>query len=138
MTIQMAPSTAWRELVMLGEQTLFEGFAREIAAQQKDVASKADGTLHRGFHAKLHAGLMAEFEVLPDLPVHARYGVFSVPRVFPAVVRFSNGAPESNRDKRPEPRGIAIKLVGVPGRKLLSGHEDAVTQDFLATSHSVT
>jgi hypothetical protein len=28
--------------------------------------------------------------------------------------------------------------VGVPGRKLLPGQEDAVTQDFLATSHSVT
>jgi hypothetical protein len=29
-------------------------------------------------------------------------------------------------------------LIGVPGRKLLPGQEDAVTQDFLATSHSVT
>jgi hypothetical protein len=134
----MAPSTAWRELVEADEQALFEGFAREIAAQQQDVAKEADGTLRRGFHAKLHAGLMAEFEVLPDLPVHARYGVFSVPRVFPAVVRFSNGTPRLQPDTRHEPRGIAIKLVGAPGRKLLKGQEDAVTQDFLATSHSVT
>jgi hypothetical protein len=67
-----------------------------------------------------------------------RFGVFSEPRVFPAVIRFSNGEPTPQPDKRPEPRGIAIKLIGVPGRKLLSGQEDAVTQDFLATSHSVT
>ncbi len=66
------------------------------------------------------------------------FGVFSEPRVFPAVVRFSNGEPTPQADKHPEPRGIAIKLIGVPGRKLLPGQEDAVTQDFLATSHSVT
>ena len=35
-----------------------------------------------------------------------------------------------------EPRGIAIKLIGAEGRKLLPGQEDDVTQDFLATSHS--
>ena len=54
------------------------------------------------------------------------------------MVRFSNGEPKSNQDSHGEPRGIAIKLIGVPGRKLLPGQEDAVTQDFLATSHSVT
>jgi hypothetical protein len=81
---------------------------------------------------------MAEFRVLADLPEQARCGVFSVPRVFPAVVRFSNGEPIAQPDKHPEPRGIAIKLIGVPGPKLLSGQENAITQDFLATSHSVT
>ena len=92
----------------------------------------------RGFHAKIHAGLIAEFQVLADLPEHARYGVFAAPRTFPALVRFSNGDFHINRDRKHEPRGIAIKLIGVEGRKLLPGHEDDVTQDFLATSHSVT
>ena len=78
------------EVVEADEQTLFEGFAREITARQKEVATETGGPLRRGFHAKLHAGLMAEFKVLPDLPEHARYGVFSAPRIFPAVVRFSN------------------------------------------------
>ena len=41
-------------------------------------------------------------------------------------------------DTNREPRGIAIKLIGVEGRKILPGHEDDATQDFLATSHSVT
>jgi hypothetical protein len=77
-------------------------------------------------------------EILADLPAYARYGVFSEPRVFPAVVRFSNGEPAPHPDRHPEPRGIAIKLIGMPGRKLLPGHESDVTQDFLATSHSVT
>jgi hypothetical protein len=57
--------------------------------------------------------------------------------VFPAIIRFSNGSSVIHPDAHPESRGIAIKLIGVTGRKLLPGQEDAVTQDFLANSHSV-
>jgi hypothetical protein len=131
-----SPSTAWKEIPLAGEPALFKDFARDIVAYQKKDADK-NGLL-RGFHAKIHAGLMAEFQVLADLPEQARYGVFAEPRTFPAVVRFSNGDSHINPDTNHEPRGIAIKLIGVPGRKLLAGQEDAVTQDFLATSHSVT
>ena len=131
-----SPSTAWKEVPLAGEPALFEDFARDIARYQKKDADK-NGPL-RGFHAKIHAGFMAEFRVLADLPAHARHGVFAEPRTFPAVVRFSNGESRIYADTNHEPRGIAIKLIGVPGRKLLSGQEDAVTQDFLATSHSVT
>jgi len=132
------PSTAWRELIEADEQTLFQGFAREIMAQQKAAMAETGGPLRRGFHAKLHAGLIAEFEVLNDLPGYARHGVFRASQVFPAVVRFSNGEPTPHPDKHHEPRGIAIKLMGASGRRLLPGGGDAVTQDFLATSHSVT
>ncbi|MGA8654739.1 MAG: hypothetical protein WB586_01195 [Chthoniobacterales bacterium] len=133
-----SPSTAWKEVVGPGEQALFERFAGEIKDRQHEVAHQTLGPLRRGFHAKLHAGLIAEFQVLAHLPAYARFGVFAEPRVIPAVVRFSNGDPAPHRDSHHEPRGIAIKLIGVPGRKLLPGQEDAVTQDFLATSHSVT
>lgn len=135
------PSTAWEEACEPGEEKLFEAFALEIQEhQQKRVAGGTDGILRRGFHAKPHAGLPAEFQVLAGLPAYARHGVFSEPKVFPAAVRFSNGDFHLNRDDNREPRGIGIKLIGVPGRKLLTkqGEEDAVTQDFLATSHSVT
>lgn len=131
------PSTAWEEKCEPGENELFKSFAeRVILERQKRVAG--GGELMRGFHAKPHAGLTAEFEVLPDLPEYARHGVFREPKVFPAVVRFSNGRTDPGPDKRPEPRGIAIKLVGVPGDKLLEDERSAVTQDFLATSHSLT
>lgn len=138
-TLHLSPSTAWHEQVAPDEQALFESFANcVIGTKQKEVAEKTDGTLRRGFHAKLHAGLVAEFSVMDNLPACARFGVFSKPRIFPAVVRFSNGKPNSQSDKRREPRGIAIKLIGVPGNKLPPGKQDDVTQDFLATSHSVT
>jgi hypothetical protein len=137
-----SPSTAWKEKPLHGEPKLFEEFAAEIVTYQKEDADKAgkagkNGPL-RGFHAKIHAGFLAKFQVLANMPEHARHGVFAEPRTFPAVVRFSNGDSHINPDRKPEPRGIAIKLIGVEGRKLLPGQEDAVTQDFLATSHSVT
>jgi hypothetical protein len=135
-------STAWKEVVASDEQERFKGFADKIIEQQRRVA--AEGKVpkphpRRGFHAKPHAGLKAEFKVMPNLPEYARQGVFSEPgKTFHALVRFSNGKPEFQSDRRREPRGIAIKLIGVAGRKLLPGREDEVTQDFLATSHSVT
>ena len=132
----LSPSTAWKEIPLAGEPALFEDFAHDIVTYQKKDADK-NGPL-RGFHAKIHAGFLAEFRVLADLPAHARHGVFAEPRTFPAVVRFSNGESRIYADTNHEPRGIAIKLIGVPGRKLLPGQEDAVTQDVLATSHSVT
>lgn len=141
----LPPSTAWEEKIEPDEKELFEGFADyirgrqgELLKEQPKIAEETRGQLLRGFHAKPHAGLVAEFEVLPDLPPHARFGVFREPRTFEAVVRFSNGTPTIQSDRKPEPRGIGIKLMGVPGKKLLPGQEDALTQDFLATSHSVT
>ena len=134
-----APSTTWKEQLEPGEHELFESFARKVLmARQREVSEQSGKPAQRALHAKIHAGLMAEFQVLPNLPEHARFGVFSEPRVFSAVVRFSNGESFDKPDKRPQPRGIAIKLVGVPGPKLLEDQKEAVTQDFLATSHSVT
>jgi len=136
---QLLPSTAWCERIEPDEERVFKEFASTvIAAQQKEAAHESKGPLARGFHAKLHAGLVGEFQVLDDIPDFARFGVFRQARVFPAVIRFSNGTPRNQADKRPEPRGIAIKLIGVAGDKLPPGNRDDVTQDFLATSHSVT
>jgi hypothetical protein len=134
------PNTAWKEQLEPGEDEVFERFAHNvIIPRQKEIAKKEDRSRpERGLHMKLHAGLMAEFQVLPDLPEYARFGIFKEPRVFPAVVRFSNGESSNKPDNEPQPRGIAIKLVGVPGPKLLEDQKEAVTQDFLATSHSVT
>jgi hypothetical protein len=117
---------------------MFEDFARRVlAAQQNEVAQQTGGALLRGFHAKLHAGLVGRFEILPDLPSCARFGVFQQERVFAAVVRFSNGKPKPQPDNGREPRGIAIKLF-VEEDKLPHGSRNNRTQDFLATSHSVT
>jgi hypothetical protein len=134
-----SPSTSWKEQIEPGEGDLFEAFARNVLLpRQTQISQRSGSPVQRALHMKIHAGVIAEFQVLPDLPPHARFGVFREPRVFPALVRFSNGESSNVPDKEPQPRGVAIKLVGVPGPKLLEDQKDAVTQDFLATSHSVT
>lgn len=139
MSDQKVPATHWKEVHHPDEETQFAVFAREIQERQRRFAERPGEPL-RGFHAKSHAGLHAEFRILPDLPPHARHGVFREPKVFPAIVRFSNGEHIRSPDGKSQPRGIAIKLVGVAGPKLLTGPDGihTVTQDFLATSHSVT
>lgn len=138
------PSTGWKEMPEPDEEDRARRFLTVIHGQQAAVARERREPLRRGFHAKLHAGFLARFQVLPDLPECARHGVFSEPREYDAAVRFSNGDFRINEDSHKEPRGIGIKLVGVPGPGLRegqegpAGQEDAVTQDFLATSHSIT
>jgi hypothetical protein len=131
----MKASTEWREVTEDDEAARFAAFAEELVSKQKALA--AGSTVARAFHAKTHVGVVARFDVLEDLPPHARFGLFEHARTFDAVVRFSNGEPRLNSDSHPEPRGIAIKVLGVEGVKV-AGHDGALTQDFLATSHSVT
>jgi len=85
----------------------------------------------RGQHAKTTACVRAEFIVDPKLPPELRVGVFATPRSYPAWIRFSNGSEKVQPDTTPDVRAIAIKLLDVPGDKILDGEKDATTQDFI-------
>jgi len=89
----------------------------------------------RDAHPKHHAIVRAEFQVEADLPADLRHGVFATPRSYPAWIRLSNGAPEIRPDAKWDQRGLAIKLLDVPGRKLLPDEADAATQDFVLASY---
>jgi hypothetical protein len=87
--------------------------------------------VRRALHRKQHVGVEAELEVRGDLPAEVRAGLFAQPGRYRAYVRFSNGRGTTERDGAPDLRGAAIKVVGVAGRKIIPGLEDAATQDFL-------
>ncbi len=95
------------------------------------------GITRRDAHAKHHGCVKAEFIIEPNLPDELRVGVFRAPRTFQAWVRFSNqfGVAKPDRDK--DIRGMAVKLMGVEGDKILEGEKDAKTQDFILISHPV-
>ena len=59
--------------------------------------------------------------MLDDLPEHARAGLFARPATYRAYVRFSNGAGRVQHDKVPDVRGIAVKILGVLGKKVIAG-----------------
>ena len=48
-----------------------------------------------------------------------------------AYVRFSAGSWARVKKQQPDVRAVAFKLVGVPGKKVLTGEEAPGTQDFL-------
>jgi hypothetical protein len=132
----MTPSTAWSETLLPDEAARFERHAEDLRAIQGRVAGS--GARSRALHAKAHAGLEGELTVLPDLPAPARVGIFAAPAAYRAYVRFSNGAAVREADRKPDVRGVAIKLLGVGGKKIIPGLEDAKTQDFLLIQSAAT
>ena len=130
------PSTEWKEAVADDEETRFAGYAE--ALKEIQAKSAENGKPARALHAKGHNGLRAELEILPDLPEHARQGIFAAPGKYEAFVRYSNGAARRQSDRAGDVRGIAIKVLGVKGPKIIPGLESATTQDFLAIQSSAT
>jgi hypothetical protein len=128
------PSTDWQEVIPEGEPAQLEALAEKVREFQR--ANARGGKPSRGLHAKGTAGVQGKFIVGDDVPAEAKVGIFAKAGSYRAYVRFSNGAGRAQKDQVGDVRGIGVKLVGVPGKKLIPGLEDAVTQDFLAIRSS--
>ncbi len=90
----------------------------------------------RDAHAKAHGCVKAEVQVLPDLAVALRQGVFSEPgKTWQATIRLSNGNAYPQFDSIRDARGMAIKLFDVPGKQLLSDRQGRSEQDFVMFNH---
>jgi Catalase len=124
----MTPSTDWKERVANDETARFDKLAAILSGIQRERSERHP--MGRALHYKPHAGVLATFTVLPDLPEWCRVGIFAEPRTYPAYARFSNGSGSHQPDTEPDVRGLAVKVVGVPGAKFFN--PDALTQDFLA------
>lgn len=85
----------------------------------------------RDAHPKTFGVVTAEFIVLDNLPAEMRYGVFKEARTFDALIRFSAGGDTIKSDRIQERRGMAIKLLGVEGEKILESERNEKTQDFV-------
>jgi catalase len=116
-----------------GEQEVTLRLADRLKA--KVVRENPPGSLRRDAHAKMHGLVKAEFIVEPNLPPELRVGVFKEPRTFQAWIRYSNQHSLLRADIKPDLRGMAIKLMGVEGEKLLEAEKHEKTQDFILCSH---
>lgn len=87
----------------------------------------------RAVHAKHHGIVKATFKINnQNIDPKYRVGVFAENnKEFNCWIRFSNGNGNPKPDTEGDVRGMAIKLMGVPGKKLLDAESDATTQDFL-------
>lgn len=127
------------ETILPNETAMFDGFADDIGGLQKRLVS-VNGAPVRGFHAKAHAcvGGQLKVDVPASLGSRAKVGIFAENKTYSVWLRYSNGTGFVQSDKKSDARGLAIKLVKVPGKKLLPGAEDALTQDFLMTNGATT
>jgi catalase len=92
----------------------------------------------RDAHAKAHGCVKAEVQVLDELDPALRHGVFSQPgHTWQAWIRLSNGNAYPQFDRARDARGMAIKLLEVPGEKLMKSPTHAGEQDFVMFNHPV-
>jgi hypothetical protein len=88
------------------------------------------GRFERGGNTKTHGIVRGEFLVHEGLPVDFRHGIFAKPQTYRAWVRFSGPGPYINPDIDDVGfMSISIKLMGVPGPKLMD--LEKFTQDFV-------
>jgi len=108
-------------------------YASKIADRFIRTLSKyyQSAKVKRMFHPKMHGLVKADFIIEENLPAQLKEGIFAETTTYQAWVRFSNAKRKATKDKKKDLRGMAIKLVGVEGVKLLEGEKEASTHDFL-------
>jgi len=124
-----------QESVPAGEAAFIADLATRLKA--KIIQDNPTGIMRRDAHPKMHGVVKAEFIVEPNLPQALRVGVFKEPKTYQAWIRFSNQNGTIKPDTGGDIRGMAIKLMGVPGEKVLPEEKDEQTQDFIVISTPV-
>ena len=121
---------------------------QEVASQQRiaqAVVAMVQSTYDSGHrpavrdaHPKHHGCVAASFEMNSSLPDKFQTGVFKPGKSYKAWIRYSNGSADpSQPDIKGDGRGMAIKIFGVPGEKILGATDERGTQDFLMINHPV-
>jgi hypothetical protein len=91
------------------------------------------GGFERGGNTKTQGIVRGEFIVHDGLPEKLRRGIFAQPKTYRAWVRFSGPGPYVTPDIDDVGfMSISIKLMGVPGQKLMD--EEKFTQDMFGVS----
>lgn len=129
------PYTASIEERAQDEDNTIEKLQR--AAHQIQTTMEANhGVRLRGAHAKGQALLKARLTVLGDLPPELAQGLFAAPGIYNAVMRFSTAPGDILHDGISGPRGLALKILDVDGKRLPdTPQEDG--QDFLLVNGPV-
>jgi len=108
-------------------QSIIDSFQKQMRGLWKP------GGFERGGNTKTHGIVRAEFIVHDGLPPQFRHGIYAQPKTYRAWVRFSGPGPYVTPDIDDVGfMSISIKLMGVPGPKLME--EEKFTQDMFGVS----
>ncbi|WP_036166996.1 catalase family protein [Massilia sp. 9096] len=105
----------------------------DLQTTMRDISTRTyedSGRATRSVHAKSHGLLLGELTVLDGLPEIYAQGLFAKAGTYQAVFRLSTVPGDVLDDNVSTPRGLALKLVGVPGVRV-EGSENDTTQDFV-------
>lgn len=113
-------------------QRISDIFTDAILVLRRDYPNPGD-VVKRDAHAKSHGCLKAKFTVSNEqLPANLRVGIYEQNKTYDAWVRFSNNHSNATRhDNIDDLRGMAIKLLDVPGDKILPDEKQTQTMDLL-------
>jgi hypothetical protein len=113
------------------EEAYLDSIIQSFEAQLRGLWKP--GGYERGGNTKTHGIVRAEFIVHDNLAPELRHGIFASPRMYKAWVRFSGPGPYITPDIDDVGfMSISIKLMGVPGPKLME--EEKFTQDMFGVS----
>ncbi|WP_343621590.1 catalase family protein [Acinetobacter proteolyticus] len=128
--------TGLGEKLQPNESILAEQIAEQIG--QSIRQQYTTGHALRDAHPKAHGCVRAEFHVSKSLPSNLAKGVFIPDQSYSAWIRFSNASGDATQaDNKKDARGMAIKILGVTGKKIMENDDQATTQDFIMINHPV-
>ncbi|MCU4526589.1 catalase family protein [Acinetobacter pittii] len=124
------------EKLQPNEELLAQNIAQVIEKSIREQYTA--GNALRDAHPKAHGCVRADFHVSKNIPAQFAKGVFIPDQSYQAWIRFSNASNDAtSADINKDARGIAIKLLGVSGQKILESEKQAPTQDFIMINHPV-
>jgi catalase len=128
-------AVASEEQIPAGEAALTQSIIEDAI---RVVEQHRDNTrVLRDAHAKAHGCVRAEVTIDPQLPASLQRGVFAEPgKTWQAWMRLSNGNAYPQFDRARDARGMALKLLNVPGAKLSGGAAHSGEQDFVMFNNS--
>jgi hypothetical protein len=114
-----------------GEEEFLDSIISSFEKQMRGLWKP--GGFERGGNTKTQGIVRGEFTVHDDLPTELRHGIYAKGQTFPAWVRFSGPGPYITPDIDDVGfMSISIKLMGVPGPKLMD--EEKFTLDMFGVS----
>jgi hypothetical protein len=119
------------EKLFPGEEEFLDSIVSSFQKQMRELWKP--GGFERGGNTKTHGIVRGEFIIHDDIPSQYRHGIYAKPQTFPVWVRFSGPGPYITPDIDDVGfMSISIKLMGVPGPKLMD--EEKFTIDMFGVS----
>jgi hypothetical protein len=125
------------EKLLPGEEEFVDSIVRSFTQQMRDLWKP--GGFERGGNTKTQGIVRAEFIVHDDIPAHMKRGIYAKAQRFNAWVRFSGPGPYITPDIEDVGfMSIGIKLMGVPGPKLMEEEQHTLDMFGVSTPTFVT